>query len=158
MKLFFLMLIFSVSCAFTESKFDPEKYRLYVTEVDPEFHCFALSNGMTCYTIKLDWQLEKLPEVGTEIYLSPWSNKPKCVSSDNSRALAIQKGEFYVSYSIAGQKRGHRVWMPREFEQYCLAYISTKSVSTQPVGKFVNVSNRLINPSSQEFEEWLASA
>jgi hypothetical protein len=45
-----------------------DKYRLYVTMVDPEFHCFALSNHMICEIPKRHWEKEALPEVGTEVY------------------------------------------------------------------------------------------
>ena len=65
LKHFSLLFVFIFSMVSAEIKED--QYRLYVTMVDPEFHCFALSNHMICYIPKENWETRTLPEVGTEI-------------------------------------------------------------------------------------------
>ncbi len=130
LNLFFLLLIFSVSTAFSEFKFDPEKYRLFVTKVDPEFHCFELSNNMVFYSASKCWKCEKLPEVGSEVTLIPTTRNAEDKLSHQ------EEGEFFAVFHIADQKRHLLVWTLPESEKHCLSFIGTKSVCTQPEGWF----------------------
>ena len=71
LKHFFLLFVFMFSMVSAESKEDP--YRLYVTMVDPEFHCFALSNNMVFNIPGTNWEIiAALPEVGTEVHVEPY--------------------------------------------------------------------------------------
>jgi hypothetical protein len=96
---------------------DLENYRLYVTRVDPEFHCFELSNNLILNTV--EWEWEKLPDEGTEIYLKP------TVRSSQSQEERIRDGEFYTFYYQDDREVNvNAVW------------ISTQLECTQPAGWF----------------------
>ena len=129
LQLFSLLFIFLFSAAFADTdlaKFDA--YRLTVTQVDPEFHSFALSNGMVLTTLKAGWRFEILPEAGTEIYLRPkirWSRGEEEKS---------ENGEFWIFYTQIGRKRGLLGWMSAEPYQKMLTYVSTALECTQPAG------------------------
>jgi hypothetical protein len=107
---------------------DLEKYRLYVTMVDPEFHCFALSNNMVFNIPKKNWETTSLPEVGTEVSVYP------SVIRLEGRSTYNEQGDFMVKYSQESMEKQTRVWMTRDSEQYCLSYVSSESVCTKPAG------------------------
>jgi len=128
LKLLSLLLLVFFSNIFAESKTDFDRYRLYVAKVDPEFHCFALSNGMVCYTVKKRWESETLPEVGAEIYLIPR------LRLSRTRQEKVQEGEFYAFFSDQSSKRSLTVWSTPEFLKHCPSYVSAKIECTQPAG------------------------
>jgi hypothetical protein len=125
LKQFSLLFVFIFSMISAESKED--QYRLYVTMVDPEFHCFALSNNMVFNIPKKNWETTALPEVGTEVYITPWlriiQERPSC-----------NEGDFVVRYSQDSMKEPITVWMTKDSEQYGLSCISSEFVCTQPAG------------------------
>ena len=118
LKLLSLLFIFICSMTFALSAEDDavNQYRMYVTKVDPEFHCFALSNGMVCNTVKQEWMKEKLPEVGDEIFLIP------LIRSSLSFEEKTERGEF-LAFS---EKTGLSVWVSPESRQNCPSYVSIK--------------------------------
>jgi len=119
------MLVFS--SVFADQKVDLEKYRLYVTKVDPEFLCFELSNNLVFNIPKKNWENNTLPEVGTQVHIFPIYRLVR------GRSLSIEDGEFAVVYSEDPEKKSI-VWMPKESEQYCLSYVSSEPLCTQPGG------------------------
>ena len=124
---FLFVLVFSSVFADVEL----EKYRLYVTRVDPEFHCFELSNNFILNTGKRGWGSEKLPDEGTEIYLMP------TVRSSRSQEERIRDGEFYAFYYQDDKEvKLNAVWISPESKQDCLSYVSTQLECTQPAGWF----------------------
>jgi len=90
-KLFLMLFLLIFTGVFTETQIDLDKYRLYVTEVDPEFHCFTLSNQMVCYVAQNNWETDLLPEVGAEIRLAPKKRNPAMT--------LIEEGEFLAFLS-----------------------------------------------------------
>lgn len=125
LKFFSLVLLLIFSVAFGGSKVDLEKYRLFVTKVDPESHCFVLSNGMTCCQIIRDWNKKALPNIGIEIALTNLSSP-----SENKKSNK-EEGEFLALDDNGGQ---YYVWMPLESEQYFLTVVLCRSVCTCPAG------------------------
>jgi len=67
-----------------------EKYRLTVTEVDPEHHCFKLSNKLICNLTKGRLKTDALPVVGDAVLL--WS----ITRSYDRRLSHIEQGELAV--------------------------------------------------------------
>ncbi len=98
LKLFSLMLvlIFSMVSADPETGEDKflssihEKYVLTVTEVDPELHCFKLSNKLVCNILKKNWATDALPEVGDIVCLNP------IMRLHSHRSTHIEQGELSV--------------------------------------------------------------
>ncbi len=136
MKLFSLVLMFVVFDLFgLLDKFDPsytsvikadlEKYRLYVTDIDQEFHCFALSNNMICTIPKRNWETETLPEVGTEVYLK---------SDIRLMTNPGEEDEFAVGYSQDPEKKLFSVRIIPESKQYGLSCVSSECILTAPAG------------------------
>ncbi|HEY5235199.1 MAG TPA: hypothetical protein VIJ14_03375, partial [Rhabdochlamydiaceae bacterium] len=99
MKRLSLMFMFLLSTVFAETKPDLDKYRVYVTEIDPEFHCFALSNHMVFNIPKKNWETDPLPEVGTEVYLKP------TIRMLEGRASYKGEGDFVVKFSQDPMKK-----------------------------------------------------
>jgi len=125
LKLFSFVLLLIFSVAFGESRVNLEKYRLYVTKVDPESHCFVLSNGITCCQIKRDWNRKTLPSVGIEIILT------NLVSPSEDKRSNQEEGEFLALDDNGGQ---FFVWVPQESEKYFLTVVMCRSVCTHPGG------------------------
>ncbi|HEX4840012.1 MAG TPA: hypothetical protein VFU89_06185 [Rhabdochlamydiaceae bacterium] len=67
-----------------------EKYRLTVTEVDPEHHCFKLSNKLICNLTKRRLKADALPVVGDVVMLYPMPR------SYDRRLSHIEQGELAV--------------------------------------------------------------
>jgi hypothetical protein len=136
LKLFSLlfMLIFSIVSADSETDEDKfrseisEKYRLAVTEVDPELHCFRLSNRLVCNIPKKDWKAAILPEVGDRVGLIPFGRL------NSHRSTHIDQGELRVD--IRGpdgllSKGEVNIWFSGEAE-YQLYFVGVDVVCTQP--------------------------
>jgi len=132
LKLFSLlfMFVFSALSADPEMEKDKfrsavfEKYQLTVTEVDPEFHCFALSNNMVFNIPKRNWEKETLPEVGTEIHFKP-----------DFRLISHEKeDEIVIEYSQGPSKKMFSVWITPESKQNGLSCISSECILTAPAG------------------------
>lgn len=119
-KLFSLLLMFVFSTVFAES--DLDKYRLYVTKVDPELHCFEMSNGMILNTVKKRWKREILPEVGTEIFLLPFQ------FNTNQTGARVEDGEFIAAFKGENRVSVLLLWMSPGFEQHALTFVSAKPV------------------------------
>jgi hypothetical protein len=117
--------MFLLSTVFAETKTDLDKYRLFVAKVDPEFHCFALSNNMVFNIPKKNWKTESLPEVGTEVYLKP------TIRMLEGRSSYKEEGDFVVKFSQDPMKKPVTAWMTKDSEQYCLSFVSSESVCTQ---------------------------
>ncbi len=130
-KLFSLCVMFLFSSVFAvgeASLVGLEKYRLYVTKVDPEFHCFALSNNLVCQTLKKNWETETLPEVGAQVYIT------NCVSMIDNRVSDKDVAEFEIGYTENPEKKLIGVRIFQDSKQYGLSIISTESVCTAPDG------------------------
>jgi hypothetical protein len=134
LKLFSLLfvLIFSMVSADPETVEDKfrsfifEKYRLTVTDVDPELHCFKLSNKLVCNVPKKDWGTDVLPEVGDRVVLAP------IVRLHSHRSTHIEQGELRAD--IRGpdgraSKMKVDVWISGEAE-YQLYFVSNDLVHT----------------------------
>jgi hypothetical protein len=135
LKLFSLlfMLIFSMVSADTETEEDKfrswvfEKYRLTVTEVDPELHCFKLSNKLVYNIPKKNWETDALPEVGDRVVLTP------IIRLHSHRSTHIEQGELCAD--IRGpdgkwpSKRKVNVWVSGESE-YQLYFVDVDLVRT----------------------------
>ncbi len=154
LKLFSLLLIFLFSTMVAESKNDLDKYRLYVTNVDPEFHCFALSNQMTFCIAKNDWETGNLPEVGTEVSLVPRFTYPDMRYSVSEGDLSVLNfGSFHRGPMY--QPKLTNIWMSPESKQYCFSFVSSESVCLQPAGWFSSAVNRDVIKLSDE-SQWIA--
>jgi|GEM_PF-789879 len=87
-----------------------EKYRLTVTEIDPEHQCFKLSNNLICNIPKKNWERDSLPAVGDEITLVP-------ISRIHSRELThIEQGELRVHNRSSNGRQDIDVWISSESE------------------------------------------
>lgn len=125
LKLFSLLFIFSFAAVFADSKVDLENYRLYVTEIDPEFHSFRLSNNIICTVCKRNGVPETLPEVGTEVYIQTAqivvSNpQPEC--------------ERVFGYAQDRAKKSFLAWITPESKQYGLSCVSSHQICIAPAG------------------------
>jgi hypothetical protein len=148
LKLISLAFMFVFSTVFTEPKAEQDPHRLYVTKVDPEFHCFVLSNNMMFYSIKNEWKTENLPDVGTEVKLLPAERHPE------KKNAIMEEGEFKAIYAIGDRKRSLFIWMPPESEQYCFSYVASKQLSVKPAGWFsARVNQEIIELS--DGSKWL---
>jgi len=93
---FFLMVVFAplaAESATDENQFlskVKENYRLTVTEVDPEHHCFKLSNKVICNLTKGRLKIDALPAVGDAVVLFPISR------SYDRRLSHIEQGDLAV--------------------------------------------------------------
>lgn len=130
MKLFFLMLMFVAFDLFgIGDNADLEKYRLYVTMVDPEFHCFALSNNLVFHIPKKNWETDCLPSVGSEVYIE---SLPRIIEGSSYD----EQGDFNVFSS--DQKKPNPVLLTKDSAQYCLlSYDSFEQICSQPAGWIV---------------------
>jgi hypothetical protein len=141
LKHFSLLFVFIFSMVSAEIKED----RLYVTMVDPEFHCFALSNNMVCNIPQKNWETETLPEVGTEIYFYPF----RLSNSEN-------EDEIFVGYSQDPLEKIFNVWITPESKQYGVSCISSESICTAPAGYIFSGQYRdvlLLSDGSQWIKE-----
>ncbi|HEY5234613.1 MAG TPA: hypothetical protein VIJ14_00425, partial [Rhabdochlamydiaceae bacterium] len=123
--------VFSAVSADTETDEDKfrswvfEKYRLSVTEVDPEHHCFKLSNKLVYNIPKKNWGADALPEVGDRVALTP------IVRLHSHRSSHTEQGE--LSVDIRGpdgqlpSKGNVNVWISGESE-YQLYFVGVNSV------------------------------
>jgi hypothetical protein len=135
LKLFSLLsvLIFSMVSADTDTELDKfrssisDKYQLTITEVDPELHCFRLSNKLVCNVPKKNWETEALPEVGDKVLLTP-------IIRLHSRSTHTEQGE--LSVEIIGSdgemppKGKVNVWISGESE-YQLYFVGSDRVCTE---------------------------
>src|SRR5476649_717081 len=65
-----LLIVFVSFCSLlSAANQELEKYLLYVTAIDDEFHSIALSNGWVCNVTKASWGGEKKYEIGDEVSL-----------------------------------------------------------------------------------------
>ncbi len=128
MKRFSLLFMLVFSSIFAEAKVDLEKYRLYVTKVDAEFHCFALSNNLVFTIPQKQWETETLPELGSEVYVLP------AIAILDGHTSFKEEHEFSMIHSENRQKKRIAVWMSEESKQECLSLVSSESVCTEPAG------------------------
>ena len=126
-KLFSLLLMFVFSTVFAES--DLDKYRLYVTDVDPEYQCFALSNNMIFCVARNNLETDTFPEVGVEIVLAPWIRHPDA-------RYFVHEGDFMARFFGIPQNHPTKICMIPESREFCLSYVSTESVCIEPDGWF----------------------
>jgi len=120
-----LMVVFGVLAAEPETAEDnvlsriKEKYRLTVTEVDPEHQCFKLSNKLICNITKKRLGIDVLPKVGNTVILFS-------ISRPYGRRLAhIEDGELGVFVEDSGEmpdKRFINVWISGESEYPMILY------------------------------------
>ena len=90
-----------------------EKYRLTVTEVDAEHHCFKLSNKLICNLTKGRLKIDALPVVGDVVRLFP------TLRSYDRRLSHIEQGEltvFIKSEDVIPTKSIINVWISGEDE------------------------------------------
>ena len=135
LKLFSLMLvlIFSMVSADPKAEEDEfrsiifEKYVLTVTEVDPELHCFRLSNKLVCNILKKNWETDALPEVGDIVCLNP------TVRLHSHRVSHIEQGELSVDIrepdGRVPSKGNVDVWISGESEHQ-LFFVNERLVCT----------------------------
>ncbi|HEX4839225.1 MAG TPA: hypothetical protein VFU89_02145 [Rhabdochlamydiaceae bacterium] len=117
-SLFFMVVFVSLAAesATDENQFlstVKEKYQLTVTEVDPEHHCFKLSNKLICNLTKRRLKADALPVVGDVIRLCPMSR------SCDRRLSHIEQGEltvFIKSEDVIPTKSIIGVWISGEDE------------------------------------------
>jgi len=126
-KFFSLLLIvvfaaLSADPGATEDQFLAEKqerYRLTVTEVDPEHHCFKLSNKLICNLLPKNWETDPLPAVGDEVFL-------KTIAAVYNRRWTIpEQGEVAVlmgGSDTVTAKQKIDVWISGESE-YSLFFL-----------------------------------
>ncbi len=138
LKLFSLMLVLIFSMVSADPKAEEDKflsntrkkYLLAVTEVDPELHCFRLSNKLVCNILKKNWETDALPEVGDLVVLIP------IMRFHSHRSTHIEQGE--LSVDIRGpdgqlpSKGKVDVWISDESE-YRLFFVCTDSVGFSDV-------------------------
>ncbi|HEX4839224.1 MAG TPA: hypothetical protein VFU89_02140 [Rhabdochlamydiaceae bacterium] len=113
--LLFFMIVF-VSLAASETVENEiqlrckEKYRLTVTEIDPEHQCFKLSNQLICNIPKKNWGMDSLPAVGDEIALVP-------IRRIYNRGLThVEQGELRVHNRSSNGGQDIDVWISSESE------------------------------------------
>lgn len=119
-KLFSLLFLFVFSTVFAEP--DLDKYRLYVTKVDPELHCFEVSNGLILNTVEKRWKRETLPGVGTEIFLLPYQ------FNANKTDARVEDGEFIAGFKAENRIKALLLWLSPGSEQHALTFVSAKPV------------------------------
>ena len=98
LKLFSLMLVLIFSRVSADPKAGEDKFRskifekyvLTVTDVDPELHCFRLSNKLVCNILKKNWETDALPEVGDIVCLN------SILRLHGHRSSHIEQGELRV--------------------------------------------------------------
>ncbi len=136
LKRFSLLFLFFSSAVFADAEMDEEKfrlavlerYRLSVTEVDPEMHCFRLSNKLVCNIPKKDWGTDAFPAVGDKVALFP------IVRLQSHRSSHIEQGELFVD--IRGpdgklpSKGNVNVWISDESE-YQLYFFGSEAVYSE---------------------------
>ncbi|HEX2579690.1 MAG TPA: hypothetical protein VHK67_04735 [Rhabdochlamydiaceae bacterium] len=98
-----------------------ERYRLTVTEVDPEHHCFKLSNKLICNLLQKNWETDPLPAIGDEVFLRSITNVY------NRQWTRVEQGEVAVVIGSSG--REVHVWISGESE-YALFFLGTTSTCT----------------------------
>jgi hypothetical protein len=145
LKYFSLLFVFMFSLVSAEIKED--QYRLYVTDIDPEFHCFALSNNMVFNIPKKMWEKVTLPEVGTEVYVM-----------DGFRCIPEPKHEcvFAFGYSQDGAEKRCYACITPESKKYGLTCVSSKTICTAPAGYIFSAQYRavlLLSDGSQWIKE-----
>lgn len=124
---------------FAQADINLNKYRMYVTAIDEDTHCFAVSNGLIFHLVKKHWASKNLPEIGVEIKLIPMGWFPEVKSSN------IEEGEFIVLFDNETAKNQRVLaWLSPDSEFQDISYVSTQNVCVEPagwfsMGKFENV-------------------
>lgn len=141
LKLFSLLFLFLVSTvsADTEAEEDMlfvnQRYRLTVTKVDPEFHCFSLTNKLVCNIPKKNWETDALPEVVDEIFIMPF---PRV---HDHRSSHVETGELLVGIRDPQTKllakKPITVWISDESE-YQLWFVRSEWHVTEPASGWLS--------------------
>ena len=145
LKHFFLLFMLVFSTVSAETKED--QYRLYVTMVDPEFHCFALSNNMVFNIPEKNWETQMLPEVGAEVFIV-----------DGFRCIPDPKHECVLMFGYFQDRaiKPLSAWITPESKQYGLSCVSSETICTAPAGYIFSAQYRdvlLLSDGSQWIKE-----
>jgi hypothetical protein len=122
-RLFSLLVIlffsstFAISDNFIPNKIDLEKYRLYVTKVDPEFHCISLSNNLVLNIIQ---KSDELPDIGAEVFINSNMRYPDTQFKE--------VGELHVFYNKGFRLVCLSAWIAHESELNLLTCAYGESV------------------------------
>lgn len=126
-RVFFVLFALICSLARADTQ-NLDKYRVYVSKVDDEFHCIALSNGIICHVIPKKWGSEKFLVAGDEILILPSVRHP-----ERKGSLKDEGALFLVSFGNQG--KAINVWL-EESNPQMLTYASESSVCIKPAGWF----------------------
>ncbi|HEX4840010.1 MAG TPA: hypothetical protein VFU89_06175 [Rhabdochlamydiaceae bacterium] len=124
MKRSFAILLMTFSVLLADRKVDLSNYRLFVTQVDPDSHYFALSNNLVFGIPETRWATQPLPKVGDEVYIgsSPqWVEGPKM-------------GGFDMRFVKDSEKKLFSVAIVEEYKTSDLSYVASKRVEVEPAG------------------------
>lgn len=144
MKLFSLLFVCMFSIVSADIKED--QYRLTVTEVDLDFHCFRLSNHMVFNIPKRMWEKVTVPEVGAEVYVMDGF---RCIPDKHECVFAF-------GYSQAGAEKRCYACITPESKKYGLSCVSSKTICTAPAGYIFSAEYRavlLLSDGSQWIKE-----
>jgi len=122
-----LLIVFVSFCSLlSAANHDLEKYLLYVTAIDDEFHSIALSNGWVCNVNEAFWGREKKYEIGDEVSLQVmfW------VASEEESIKTW--GEFLLGEDSL------QVWISEDSKSSDISYVGTTSECVTPGGWFTS--------------------
>jgi hypothetical protein len=118
-------LVFFVSLCSFMMGIDLEKYRLYVKDVDTEFHAIALTNGLVCNVIEKDLGKEKSLEIGEEVKLM------FLLRDIEQKESKQDVGEFLLAFLRDGEQQAVRIWVTEESKLNVLSFVSSSTVVQQ---------------------------
>jgi len=123
-KRFFAMLLMAFSVLLADPEVDLNKYRLFVTQVDPASHCFALSNKLVFGIPETRWATQPLPKVGDEVYIG---SSPQWVEGS-------KMGGFDMCFVKDSEKKPFSVAIVEQYKTSDLSYVASKRVEVEPAG------------------------
>lgn len=122
-----LFIVFVAVCSWVKAE-NLDKYQVTVSNIDEEFHCIALSNGMICHVVKKEWGKEKLLAVGDKVVF-----RPEVWHVERKGALQ-EEGDFRLSFFKDQQETAFFVWVSEESKPVVVNYVADSSVCIKPAG------------------------
>jgi hypothetical protein len=123
-----LFVVFASLCSLVRAETqDLDKYRVYVSKVDDEFHSIALSNGMILQVVQMKWGLEKFLVAGDEILILPMLRHLE-------RKESLKNEGDLLLISFGDQQKIINVWVTEESNFQMPTYASGSSLCLKPAG------------------------
>ena len=145
LKNFSFAVLFAFSIVSAEPNQNLDQHRPYIAAVDPETYSFALSNNLVFQMKKKDWDIE--PEVGIEVRFAP-------VMRGGESGFSDQKADDLLCL-FAFNCRLKTVWLSEESKKYCLSYVASEPICTEPAGWISSAAYRDVIELS-DGSKWIA--